>query len=318
MKYGLFSRLKHLFIPVLGNDYRPRLLRRQALTVIVLAVVLVEGLMVVQIVANTYSDTFFAAVLPASIEAFTNDERAALSLSPLSENQILQRAAQRKAEDMASKGYFSHQSPDGRAPWDFMKAAGYNYRHAGENLAIHFYDSADVVSAWMASPTHRANIVKPVYTEIGIGIATGLYEGKQTTFVVQFFGSPKTAAAASQPAVEATLPVPSPAPSVSQAAVAGDSVTAAPASLVARIMGSPRSTAVWVLSSFAALLLVGMLLTFVIKIQVQPLDLLANGTLAVAFIAGLLILNDQFFTSSLKLTQQAAATVQAIEPVPSI
>lgn len=315
-----FSRLKLLFIPDERNGYRPLILGKQGLTVILFATFAVEVLMVGQIVANTSFKNLFATVLPVAIEVFTNDERAAVSLPPLSGNAILKRAAQRKAEDMAAKGYFSHESPDGRAPWDFMKAAGYEYRHAGENLAIHFYDSSDVVSAWMASPTHRANIVKPVYTEIGIGIATGLYEGRQTTFVVQFFGTPKkeqenaavTAAQLSIPEVEATL-------TGAEQAVAGESVSAGqPNSAIARVLGSPRTAALWVLSGFSALLIIGLLLTLVIKIQIQPLDLLANGALALALVAGLVLLNQHFFTSTLTLTQNAAATIQATEALPSL
>jgi hypothetical protein len=62
--------------------------------------------------------------------------------------------------------------------------------HAGENLAIHFTDSGDVVQAWMDSPTHRANIMNGNYTEIGVGTAEGTYEGFDTVYVVQLFGTP--------------------------------------------------------------------------------------------------------------------------------
>lgn len=314
MRFGrLVSRLKLLFIPHARNAYRPLVLRAQNLAVILLATLIVEGLMVAQIVANTSFKDLFAAVLPVSIEAFTNDARAVLSLSPLAENELLRRAAQRKAEDMAANGYFSHESPDGRAPWDFMKAAGYDYLHAGENLAVHFYDSSDVVSAWMASPSHRANIVKPVYTEIGIGIAAGLYEGKQTTFVVQFFGTPKQARAAV--ASSQALAGASEEPDASvEPAVAGEAMSEGqPASALARIVGSPRVTALWILSGFSALLMVGLLFAFVIKIHIQPLDLLGNGALVLTVILGLLFLNGRIFAGELALTRQAAATVAAVE-----
>jgi hypothetical protein len=69
------------------------------------------------------------------------------------------------------------------------------YAHAGENLAIHFTDSTEVVEAWMKSPTHRENIVNGKYTEIGVGTAKGTYEGYDTVYVVQLFGAPGVPAA---------------------------------------------------------------------------------------------------------------------------
>jgi hypothetical protein len=69
--------------------------------------------------------------------------------------------------------------------------------HAGENLAIHFTDSSDVVGAWMDSPTHRANIMNGNYTEIGVGTAEGTYEGFKTMYVVQLFGTPALSTVAS-------------------------------------------------------------------------------------------------------------------------
>jgi hypothetical protein len=91
---------------------------------------------------------------------------------------------------MAANEYFAHYSPDGVSPWHWFNRAGYVYAHAGENLAIHFTDSTEVVEAWMKSPAHRANIVDSKYTEIGVGTAKGTYEGYDTVFVVQLFGTP--------------------------------------------------------------------------------------------------------------------------------
>jgi len=91
---------------------------------------------------------------------------------------------------MASNEYFSHFSPDGVSPWHWFDEAGYVYAHAGENLAIHFTDSSEVVDAWMDSPTHRENIVNGIYTEIGVGTAKGKFDGYDTVYVVQLFGTP--------------------------------------------------------------------------------------------------------------------------------
>ena len=68
--------------------------------------------------------------------------------------------------------------------------AGYDFSSAGENLAVNFSDSKDVIDAWMNSPEHRANILSNKFTEIGVATAMGTYEGSQVVFVVQEFGTP--------------------------------------------------------------------------------------------------------------------------------
>src|SRR3989344_4740191 len=89
---------------------------------------------------------------------------------------------------MASKGYFAHVSPEGQSPWYWLKQAGYSFSYAGENLAVDFSDSADVSRAWLDSPGHRANILNKNFLETGVAISKGMYQGRETTFVVQFFG----------------------------------------------------------------------------------------------------------------------------------
>lgn len=136
------------------------------------------------------NDFNLAAVLPALVTALTNNARLAEHQSILVENELLTHAAQAKADDMAAKGYFTHVSPDGSQPWDWIIRAGYRYEYAGENLAVNFDDSDGVVNAWLASPTHRFNLLRPQYTEIGVATSTGIYKGRQAVFVVQMFASP--------------------------------------------------------------------------------------------------------------------------------
>jgi hypothetical protein len=92
---------------------------------------------------------------------------------------------------MAKHGYFAHTSPAGVAPWDWFRRVGYAYIRAGENLAVNFVDSEDVIEAWLRSPKHRENIMNGLYEEIGIGTARGTYEGQETVFIVQLFGAPR-------------------------------------------------------------------------------------------------------------------------------
>lgn len=134
----------------------------------------------------------------ASIVALANADRAANGAPALTEDTLLDRAAQMKADDMATNGYFAHVSPTGITPWDWFKSVNYYYYNAGENLAEGFADATSLESAWMHSPTHRANLVNPVYSRVGIGIAEGMYQGRPTIFVAQEFANPYIAPVAAK------------------------------------------------------------------------------------------------------------------------
>lgn len=198
------------------------------------------------------SDWLVSTVLPAVVVKLTNDERADLAEPPLTRSAVLDEAARMKAEHMAKNQYFAHYAPDGTSPWYWFKQVGYTYAHAGENLAIHFSDSSEVVEAWMNSPKHRENIVSGKYTEIGVGTAKGTYEGYDTVYVVQLFGAP--AAAPVVKTTPAPAPVPTPAPiaiaapdttpsTPSTNEVAGTNVEpAAPIEVTAREEDAPSTT----------------------------------------------------------------------------
>ena len=114
------------------------------------------------------------------------------NLSPLKENSKLDLSAQKKLEDMLNLQYFEHVSPSGVGVSDLAKASSYEYIIIGENLALgNFKDSKALVDAWMASPGHRANILNGKYTEIGVAVGHGIYQGRDTWLAVQHFGSPK-------------------------------------------------------------------------------------------------------------------------------
>ncbi len=125
----------------------------------------------------------------------TNDERAKYNLPALAENSLLDQAALAKAQNMFAEDYWAHYAPSGKDPWGFITGAGYKFSYAGENLARNFYTSSDVVSAWMASPSHKENMINPKYKEIGIAVAEGVLKGQKTTLVVQEFGTPIQVAA---------------------------------------------------------------------------------------------------------------------------
>lgn len=130
----------------------------------------------------------------------TNAERQKAGLNPLTENSALDQAAAAKAQNMLTENYWAHFAPSGKTPWDFIMGAGYKFTFAGENLAKNFTTTDEVVKAWMASPTHRDNLLNSKYQDIGIAVAEGVLNGQKTTLVVQEFGT--TQALAAKPAVE--------------------------------------------------------------------------------------------------------------------
>ena len=185
----MFRWLKKLFIPHKHNDYKPHLFRDAGALALFSIIVLLffvasSGPMILDRINLT------ALVLPKVLVDYTNENRASENFKNLTISPVLEKAAQLKANDMAEKGYFAHNSPDGNSPWYFFRQAGYDFSYAGENLAVNFTDSVDVSRAWMNSPGHKANIMNGNFTEIGIATAEGVYKGKNTVFVVQLFGRP--------------------------------------------------------------------------------------------------------------------------------
>ena len=98
-----------------------------------------------------------------------NAQRAQNGLKPLAENWELSRVARYKSADMASRRYFSHESPTYGSPYQMMRSFGISFRSAGENIAYGQRTPAAVVAAWMNSSGHRANILNSSYTQIGVG-----------------------------------------------------------------------------------------------------------------------------------------------------
>ena len=123
----------------------------------------------------------------------TNSQRSANGKPALSLNGKLSNAAQTKANDMASRNYWSHNTPDGKAPWYFVEQAGYSYSKAGENLAYGFGTSSETITGWMNSPTHKDNMLDGSFTEVGFGFidASSYNNSGQQTIVVAMYGQPQ-------------------------------------------------------------------------------------------------------------------------------
>ena len=109
--------------------------------------------------------------LEKQVVALVNQERAKIGLAPLKDNSQLANVARTKSADMAANNYFSHTSPTYGSPFDMMKKFGITYNAAGENIAMGQPTAASVMTGWMNSPGHKANILSANFTEIGVGVA---------------------------------------------------------------------------------------------------------------------------------------------------
>lgn len=114
--------------------------------------------------------------LERKVVELVNIERAKQGLSALSLNNKLSNVAREKSRDMQANGYFSHTSPTYGSPFDMLRQFGISYNTAGENIAMGYSSPEAVVSGWMNSAGHRANILNSNYSEIGVGhISNGNY-----------------------------------------------------------------------------------------------------------------------------------------------
>lgn len=226
MKHFVNS-LKHLFLPHEGNNFRSKLLHHDFLTVyLVFAISLTFGISHFQREVGSILG-YATDISPQKLFELTNRERERANLGTLTYNDQLARAAQKKAEHMFANQYWSHYGPSGETPWQFIVGEGYRYLSAGENLAKNFLFSDGVVAAWMDSPSHRDNILKDEYTDVGFGIVNGVLNGEETTLVVQMFGKPLYAPLAQEKGVQSpgAAPAEEPVPVTNPAGTVVNDVT---------------------------------------------------------------------------------------------
>ncbi len=132
-------------------------------------------------------DTTSLAVHEQEVLTLVNKERTSRGLSPLKLDTELSRVARIKSQDMIDKKYFSHISPTYGSPFDMMQKFGLRFSAAGENIAYGQKTAQEVMTTWMNSAGHRANILSEAYTHIGIGVAK-MYNG--TLYWTQMFMNP--------------------------------------------------------------------------------------------------------------------------------
>lgn len=182
------SQIRHLFLPSHTNNFRSKLLHYETFAI------LLVGFFIFTISFKTISTStpdilgYATNIHIKKLLLLTNQERVASGFSQLVYNDLLAGAAAKKAEHMFQYDYWAHNAPDGTTPWDFITDVGYVYSVAGENLAKNFSESSTVIDAWMNSPTHRENLLRQQYSEVGFAIVDGTLLGEDTTLVVQMFG----------------------------------------------------------------------------------------------------------------------------------
>ena len=181
--------LHHLFLPHESNNQRARVLHPMGLSVVI-GLYTIFQLAMNQITINYPRILGYASnIAPEEIVKLTNIERKSQGLSEVRLDAKLSTAAAQKAADMVARDYWAHVSPVGTQPWFFVSNSGYAYKYAGENLARDFADPESVVKAWMSSPTHRENLLSSRYQDIGVAVIDGKLGGRETTLVVQMFGT---------------------------------------------------------------------------------------------------------------------------------
>jgi uncharacterized protein YkwD len=126
--------------------------------------------------------------------AAVNREREARELAPLRVSTVLERAAQNHADDMLARGYYGHASPEHTMVLRRARDAGYVPDSVGENIAKGQRSVEEVMAGWMASTEHRKNILNPMFTEAGFGIALGRMPEGDEVLWVQVFGRPRAGA----------------------------------------------------------------------------------------------------------------------------
>lgn len=307
MRKPLHHHLLDYFFPHERNNYRPHLFSVVSVAVLMFAILIFETGYLVQTKIVFLKTDFLASVLPGVLIALTNQDRAAGGILGVTEDSLLGAAAQAKADDMAAHGYFSHVSPDGKTPWYWLNQAGYSYSYAGENLAVNFTDSKNVEMAWMESPTHRANIEKPQYTKVGIGVANGIYDGAETTFVVQFFATPAIAEVQETAPASVALEIPPATKQTSASAspvkVLGSQTEMAPLidvlpipaspGWLATLLASPLHTLTTILTILFTIIAVLFAVTVLVRGKSQHPTVLIGGMLLLIVISGAMLLSSE-------------------------
>ncbi len=180
------------YIPHHGNNHKPKIFHTHSVHAIAFSLLALKLVLVAMVFSITPVGAWLSPEVENEMVSLTNQYRASLDEKPLVRNAYLDQIAQVRAQDMIDRNYFSHYTPDGKKPWEWVDAKVYNYDRFGENLAADFITAKAVLDAFKLSPSHDKNLRNPNYRDIGIATVSGQLDGRQTNIMVVFYASPKS------------------------------------------------------------------------------------------------------------------------------
>ncbi len=192
------------FIPHHGNNHQPKILHSHAVRFLVGSMLTLKVILVVALFIFFPQAAWLSATVEQQMVDLTNDYRQTLGAPLLIRNHYLDSVARERAVDMIDRDYFSHYTPEGKKPWQWIDQSQYRYERFGENLAVDFITAKAVLTAFQASPTHDKNLRNPEYLDIGVAVVSGNLENRETNLMVVFYG----ATANKPPVIVATEPTP--------------------------------------------------------------------------------------------------------------
>ncbi|MBI2019052.1 hypothetical protein HYS95_00090 [Candidatus Daviesbacteria bacterium] len=183
-----------------------------------LTIMTINGHGLITNIVNGYQESDLQKRSGASVEniwkteiiAKINTERKKEDLTPLFENQLLDKSSETRAQDVLNTNSWEIKPKNGKDFSYFIKEAGYNSEYSGESLARNYYDTSSVVSSLMTDKTNKDNILGKNFKDIGVTVKEGFLSDKKTKIVVIHFGSPITPTATIKPSQKTVYTDPDP------------------------------------------------------------------------------------------------------------
>jgi uncharacterized protein YkwD len=305
---------KIFFIPCEENHYRPKSLENRSFLIILLILISLKAISIFSFYEFLGAD-IFNQISKADIYSLTNEIRLTNNVPELKINDTLEASAQMKLNDMINQNYFAHQSPTGNSPWAWFDKAKYDYSLAGENLAMNFVSSNEVMRAWLNSESHKKNLLYKDFSEIGVAVGLGVINNQNTTIVVQHFAKPieikKQVVAKTTPKITpiprpktVVVPTITPKPeksnpiSLAKSGVVQNAITQKSNSVIANGAYYTNLTSRNLLMIMALASFVIFMLKILIAIKIQYPDMIAKGLILVLVCIALIYLDDHRFLIS--------------------
>ncbi len=294
-----------LFIPNIGNDHQPKALRARSLIVYVLIIIFIKVFVTGALFLTYPTPAEMTAVIASKMFELTNESRAAAGLGPLRLDETLTKTAQQKGEDMIARGYFAHDTPEGKKPWQWIARADYDYVYAGENLAMDFTSAEAIENAFMQSPGHKKNILNSKYQDVGIAVISGEMNGSPTDLLVVFFGTRRQNLVAAEPTAGAPKTAKNPAAEIKnlEPTVMGEALTEQSENIIVVGQTAPEkqnfvSLAVEysniIFIAFLIFVTLSLIVNIFVKIRIQHAPLILQSIVVIALISSMILVKFHF------------------------